>query len=93
MQQVKAVEQEKMLAGEDVYRIPTSVKDFKPMTGENFVDFCSFEHKFIGEEIELRQAELKHLKLPNGVEIAFGQIIALAGDFYGVPKHQIIEPF
>ena len=86
--EVKPVE----LAGKGVFRIVTSVKDFKPITGEDCVDFCSSEHKCIGEEIELRQAELKHLELPNGVEMAFGQIIALAGDFYGIPKHSIIDP-
>ena len=68
------------------------MEDAKPMTGEDCVDFCSFEHKCIGEKIELRQAEQKHLELPNGVEMAFGQIIALAGDFYGIPKHPIIDP-
>ena len=70
----------------------TAVGDAKQITGEDCVDFCSFEHKCIGEQIELRQAELKHLELPNGVEMAFGQIIALAGDFYGVPNHPIINP-
>jgi len=70
----------------------TPVEDAKPMTGEDCVDFCSFEHKFIGEKIELRQAELRHIELPNGVEMSFGQIIALAGDFYGIPEHPIIDP-
>ena len=63
----------------------------KPMTGQDCVDFCSVEHKCIGENIESRQAELKHLELPNGVQMAFGQIIALAGDFYGVPNQPIIN--
>ena len=67
-------------------------KDAKPMTGQDCVDFCSVEHKCIGENIESRQAELKHLELPNGVQMAFGQIIALAGDFYGVPNQPIINP-
>ena len=70
----------------------TPVKNAKPMTGEDCVDFCSFEHKCIGENIESTQAELKHLELPNGVQLTFGQIIALAGDFYGVPNHPIINP-
>ena len=56
------------------------------------VDFCPFEHKFIGERIELKQDDLHYLKLPNGLEMTFGQIIALAGDFYGIPKHPIIDP-
>ena len=71
----------------------TLVKDVETVTGKDCVDFCSFEHKFIGERTELTQYDLKHLELPNGVEIAFGQIIALAGDFYGIPEHPIIDPF
>ena len=70
----------------------TPVKNAKSMTGEDCVDFCSFEHKCIGENIESTQAELKHLELPNGLKMTFGQIIALAGDFYGVPNHPIINP-
>ena len=88
MQQEKPVQ----LAREDEFRLLTSVKDFKPMTGEDCVDFEPFEHKFIGKKIELAQDDLKHLELPSGVKIAFGQIIALAGDFYGIPKHPIIDP-
>jgi len=79
-------------AGKDELNMCRTVENGKPMTGEDCVDFCSFEHKRIGEKIELRQAELKHLQLPNGVEMAFGQIIALAGDFYGIPEHPIIDP-
>ena len=70
----------------------TPVENVKPMTGEDCVDFCSFEHKGIGENLEATQPELKHLALPNGVQMTFGQIIALAGDFYGVPNHPIINP-
>ena len=32
------------------------------------------------------------LRLPNGLELTFGQIIALAGDFYGIPEQPIIDP-
>ncbi|XP_078366364.1 uncharacterized protein LOC144650543 isoform X2 [Oculina patagonica] len=70
----------------------TDMEDVESLIGEDCVDFCSFEHKFIGERIELKHDHLKHLKLPNGVEITFGQIIALAGDFYGIPTHPIIDP-
>ena len=31
------------------------------------------------------------LILPNGVEVQFSKIVALAGDFYGVPKQPIIN--
>ena len=30
------------------------------------------------------------MKLPNGLELTFGEIVALAGDFYGVPDKPII---
>jgi len=88
MKRVKCVES----AGKDELNMCTTVDDARPMAGEDCVDFCSFEHKRIGENIGLRQAELKHLQLPNGVEIALGQIIALAGDFHGIPKQPIIDP-
>ena len=55
--------------------------------------FEAFEHDHIGRRIDLEIDELRILILPNGVEIKFEQIIALAGDFYGIPKHPIIDPF
>ena len=36
--------------------------------------------------------EKKLLTLPNGVRISFGDIIAMAGDFYGIPEAPIIDP-
>ncbi len=87
MEQVNLIE----LAEKYELGLLTPVKDVDTV-GKDYVDFCSFEHKFIGERIELNQKDLKLLKLPNGVEITFGQIIALAGDFYGIPKHPIIDP-
>ena len=62
----------------------TPVKNAKPMTGEDCVDFCSFEHKCIGENMESTQAELKHLELPNSLKMTFGQIIALAEGIFMV---------
>ena len=38
-------------------------------------------------------AAKRPLKLPNGLKLSFGQIIALAGDFYGVPENPIVDPF
>ncbi len=32
------------------------------------------------------------MTLPNGVQVTFGAIVALAGDFYGVPESPIIDP-
>ena len=72
--------------------VEEDAKDVETVIGKDCVDFCSFEHKFIGERIELKEDDLKHLKLPNGVEITFGEIIALAGDYYGIPEHPIIDP-
>lgn len=36
--------------------------------------------------------ELRKLKLPNGVEIKFEHIIALAGDYFGIPEQPVIDP-
>lgn len=66
-------------------------------------EFEAAEHENIGNKVTLRfpdsgggeQVVLgadRLLRLPNGVQLSFGQIIALAGDFYGVPEHPIIDP-
>ena len=52
--------------------------------------FESYEHSKIGKIIQMD--ELRVLTLPNDVEIEFQQIIALAGDFYGLAKQPIIDP-
>ena len=46
----------------------------------------------IGEEIDLGNVQDINttLTLPNGLELTFGQIVALAGDFFGVPDKPII---
>lgn len=33
-----------------------------------------------------------NLTLPNGVRLSFGNIIAMAGDYYGIPNAPIIDP-
>ena len=53
--------------------------------------FAASEHRHIGKTIYMKD-EFKILTLPNGVEIKFEQIIALAGDFYGLPESPIIDP-
>ena len=63
--------------------LPTNVAPFE------IKFFASFEHNHIGKFI---RQEIKELSLPNGVVIEFENIIALAGDFYGQPKHPIINP-
>ena len=54
--------------------------------------FEAFEHFEIFEHDMLKMEELDPLTLPNGVEIKFGEIIALAGDFFGLPNQPIIDP-
>lgn len=88
-----------------IKRTPASFPSAGEPTGE---EFESAEHENIGNKVKLRfptshpspgfeeqevlGAEERPLRLPNGLELTFGQIIALAGDFYGVPKHPIIDP-
>jgi len=57
-----------------------------------FEFFDGFEHQKIGEILKMPD-ELRVLTLPNGVVIKFEAIIALAGDFYGLPQQPIIDPF
>ena len=52
--------------------------------------FNGGEHARIGELIKID--ELRVLTLPNGVVIRFEQIIALAGDYCGLPHQPIIDP-
>jgi len=55
--------------------------------------FAGFEHNHIGKTILLGILdERRVLELPNGVVIKFEEIIALAGDFYGLPEQPIIDP-
>lgn len=70
-------------------------------------EFDSAEHENIGNKVKLRfpaptsslsftEQEVvgadRPLRLPNGLELSFGQIIVLAGDFYGVPERPVIDP-
>lgn len=57
------------------------------------------EHTAIGDGIELRFAEHAPaipawqvpLHLPNGLALNYGQIVALGGDFYGIPGQAICD--
>jgi hypothetical protein len=57
--------------------------------------FGSAEHKSAGDEIKLQFAsdmsgtEKIKLALPNGLVLTYGEIITLAGDFYGDPENPI----
>ena len=64
--------------------------------------FMSPEHESFGPNLPNSQSDPDHptfnqvksnqvLKLPNGIQLTFGQIVALAGDFYGVPEEPIID--
>ena len=66
----------------------SALHDVEP--GQDEVDFDSEEHDYIGDQVKLPNG-LKYLKLPNGVKVTLGQIIALAGDFYGLPEQPIID--
>ena len=61
--------------------------------------FISCEHEHIGNGIRLPKpgrgvgpSAQRPLTLPNGLKLSYGQIIALAGDFYGVPEEPIVDP-
>ena len=51
--------------------------------------FEGSEHVETGK---IKIEELKLLTLPNGLEIKFEEIVALAGDYYGLPNQPIIDP-
>ena len=54
--------------------------------------FDGFEHVKTAGKIEMEELKLLKAPLPNGIEIKFAEIIALAGDFYGLPNQPIIDP-
>lgn len=56
---------------------------FKPL-------FNGGEHVLIASG-QIKMEELKLLTLRNGIEIKFEEIVALAGDFYGLPNQPIIR--
>lgn len=57
------------------------------------------EHTAIGDDTLLRfakdapaiAARLVELHLPNGLALTYGQVIALGGDFYGIPGQPISD--
>ena len=86
-----------------IKRTPDSITSEK----ESGEEFESAEHENIGDKVKLRYpvfgsgGELledevpsteRLLVLPNKLKLSFGQIIALAGDFYGVPEYPIVDP-
>lgn len=79
-------------------------KLLEPKKANGSEEFESAEHENIGNNIKLRfpkssleefmevEGSNKALTLRNGVKLTYGQIIALAGDFYGIPDQPIVDP-
>ncbi|MGH8380811.1 phospholipase [Pseudomonas sp.] len=66
---------------------------------ENSVLFEGGEHTAIGDSVVLHFTSSDPgvpaidvpLRLPNGLRLTYGQIVALGGDFYGIPKQPISD--
>ena len=65
-----------------------------PQERNQIAYFEGDEHEILGNRITLPREPLipNPLTLPNGIQLTFGHIVALAGDFYGVPDKPIITP-
>lgn len=77
---------------------PTSLPG-KALKGKPVLKFEGGEHTAIGDQTLLRFVEnaapiLAHdvqLHLPNGLAPTYGQILALGGDFYGIPDRPVSD--
>ncbi|MEO6677449.1 MAG: phospholipase, partial [Pseudomonas sp.] len=77
---------------------PTSLPG-KALKGEPVLKFEGGEHTAIGDQTLLRFVEnaepiLSHdvqLHLPNGLAPTYGQVLALGGDFYGIPDRPVSD--
>jgi hypothetical protein len=71
----------------------------KALKGKPQLRFEGGEHTAIGDSTLLRfikdapavPASQVQLHLPNGLALTYGQIVALGGDFYGIPDQPISE--
>ncbi|XP_028403488.1 uncharacterized protein LOC114526167 [Dendronephthya gigantea] len=66
--------------------------DRRTLKGYKFIPSIKFqtdEHEKIGEKLTIGKEKIT---LPNGVRLQFAYIIALAGDFYGIPDEPIVNP-
>jgi hypothetical protein len=77
-------------------RLPTSAQ--RTPKGSPPLRFEAAEHTAIGDRTLLRFANAPALParqvplhLPNGLALTYGQVIALGGDFYGIPDQPINE--
>lgn len=66
--------------------------------GEVYNYFKSIEHQWLGNIAKLdfpgsaaENASAHKLRLPNGNRLTYGDIIALGGDYYGVPESPICD--
>ncbi|QHF27127.1 phospholipase [Pseudomonas sp. R32] len=70
-----------------------------PTSGKPVLRFEGGEHTAIGDNTLLRFSQDSApipawkvaLHLPNGLTLSYGQIVALGGDFYGVPERPIAD--
>ena len=69
--------------------LPTITQDIKGPKGVSF--FESGEHDDEEVTVQGKIADKNVLTLPNGIQLAYGEIIAFAGDFYGIPEMPICE--
>lgn len=60
--------------------------------------FKAEEHKWLGDQVNLEfpgveaVSSVEHkLKLPNGNALAYGDIVSLGGDYYGIPQSPISD--
>ena len=70
---------------------PENTQKLTPYTMKE--GFASPEHVDIVNGAQPEKLEDRQLILPNGIKIKFEHIVALGGDFYGIPKAPIIDPF
>ncbi|MGH8335113.1 MAG: phospholipase, partial [Pseudomonas sp.] len=81
--------------------LPTSLPTTsgKALKGKPQLRFEGGEHTAIGDSTLLRfvkdapaiPAAQVELHLPNGLALTYGQVVALGGDFYGIPDQPISE--
>jgi len=78
---------------------PLSTASGNALKGKPQLRFEGGEHTAIGDSTLLRfvkdapaiPASQVELHLPNGLALTYGQVIALGGDFYGIPDQPISE--
>lgn len=78
---------------------PLASASGKALKGKPQLRFEGGEHTAIGDNTLLRfvkdappiPASQVELHLPNGLALTYGQVVALGGDFYGIPDQPISE--